>query len=145
MIQKIISGRKKRLVLKPGIYCGQTTPMVRMSVIVSRRTRVNQSSHSRVAKLLSIAGPRLHAGIRASPKSRQELRKTGIVPRLPENGRCQADGGPDQCIELSLPMSENSGKYIEMTTPPTTTPKNTIMMGSRAVSKSFTAASTSSS
>src|SRR5712692_8814245 len=62
----MISGRKKRFELKPGIYCGQTTPMVRMSVIVSRRTRVNHSSHSLVAKLLSIVRPRLHPGIRAS-------------------------------------------------------------------------------
>jgi hypothetical protein len=45
----------------------------------------------------------------------------------------------------SWPISENSGKYIEMTMPPTTIPRNTIMTGSSAVSRSFTAASTSSS
>src|SRR5258708_2678434 len=59
VIQKMTSGRKKRLVLRPGIYCGQTTPIVRISVIVSKRTRVNQSSHSLIVKLLSIARPRL--------------------------------------------------------------------------------------
>src|SRR5713226_5402717 len=73
VIQKMIRGRKKRLLLKPGTYCGQTTPTVRMRVIVRRRTRVNHSSHSLVAKLLSIARPRHHPGI---PKSRQEQRKT---------------------------------------------------------------------
>src|SRR5258708_17316876 len=48
-------------------------------------------------------------------------------------------------LPANLPISENSGKYIEITTPPTTKPRKTIMTGSRAVSKSFTAASTSSS
>src|SRR6267143_2800456 len=65
-------GRKKRLAPRFPTYCGQTTPTVRMSVIVSRRTRVNQSSHSPVAKLLSIARPRLYPGI---PKSKQAWRK----------------------------------------------------------------------
>jgi hypothetical protein len=51
VIQKIMRGRKKRLVLNPGTYCGQTTPTVRMKVIVRRRTRVNHSSQALVAKL----------------------------------------------------------------------------------------------
>src|ERR1700739_4959919 len=48
-------------------------------------------------------------------------------------------------MSLSFPISENNGKYIEMTTPPTTTPRNTIITGSNAANRSFTAASTSSS
>src|SRR5260370_40438191 len=40
-----------------------------MSVIVRRRTRVSQSSHCPVAKLLSIARPCLYPGIRVSPSS----------------------------------------------------------------------------
>src|SRR6266404_5123697 len=92
VIQKMMSGRKKRLVLKPGIYCGQTTPMVRMRVIVSRRTRVNQSSHSLVAKLLSIASPRLHPGIR-HPQVQAGIAEDGEnLPRLPQRGLCRADG-----------------------------------------------------
>src|SRR5256885_12825600 len=78
----MINGRKKRFELKPGIYCGQTTPMVRISVIVSRRTRVNHSSHSLVAKLLSIARPRLRPGIRASPSpGRNSRRRRKTRPR----------------------------------------------------------------
>src|SRR5713226_3372811 len=82
VIQKMISGRKKRLALRPGIYCGQTTPTVRMSVIVRRRTRVNHSSHSLVAKLLSIARPRLYPGI---PESWQEMRRAERVSSVLRN------------------------------------------------------------
>src|SRR6266404_5768889 len=64
-------GRKKRLAPKFPTYCGQTTPTVRMRVIVSRRTRVSQSSHSLVAKLLSMACPRLCFG-RRNPQVRAE-------------------------------------------------------------------------
>ena len=71
-------------------------------------------------------------------------RKSPFLPRLdtftPPSRRARFDYFP-----LSLPISENNGMYIEITTPPTTTPKNTIMIGSNAVNKSFTAASTSSS
>src|SRR5580704_2977892 len=45
----------------------------------------------------------------------------------------------------NLEIRENSGKYNETTMPPTTTPRNRIIIGSRRVSMSFTATSTSSS
>jgi hypothetical protein len=49
-----------------------------------------------------------------------------------------------QCCE-SLPISTNKGKYMEMTMPPTTRPRTTIIIGSIAANRSFTAESTSSS
>src|SRR5215469_1975928 len=63
----MISVRKNRLELRPGTYCGQTTPTVRMRVIVSRRTRASHSSQAFVAKLWSMVSPRPHRAIRASP------------------------------------------------------------------------------
>src|SRR5271157_181553 len=45
----------------------------------------------------------------------------------------------------SFPIKLNSGRYMEITTPPTTTPRIRMIIGSMAVSKSPTAASTSSS
>src|SRR5260370_28399172 len=68
----MISGRKKRLVLRPGTYWGHTTPTVNMSVIVRRRTRASHSSHALVAKLWSIVSPHPHLTIRGIPESRQE-------------------------------------------------------------------------
>ena len=45
----------------------------------------------------------------------------------------------------SLAIIENRGMYKEITIPPTATPRNAIMIGSRRVSMFFVAASTSSS
>src|SRR5439155_7709351 len=46
---------------------------------------------------------------------------------------------------LNWPTSVKMGMYIEMTIPPTVTPRTTIIAGSSAVMRSPTAASTSSS
>ena len=48
-------------------------------------------------------------------------------------------------ITDSLEISENSGRYMEMTMPPTSSPNSRISRGYRAVNRSDTAASTSSS
>ena len=88
MIQKIIRGRKEWLVPEAGTYCGQTTPTARISEIVSRRTRVSQSSHSLVVVAL------VH-GLPASPApcltghslSRQKWRRAGsLLPCPPPIG-----------------------------------------------------------
>jgi hypothetical protein len=62
-----------------------------MSVIVRRRTRVNHSSHSLVAKLLSIERPGLYPGI---PEPGQEMWRTESVfsvlhNRITPSGRNQ--------------------------------------------------------
>src|SRR5215467_1093090 len=79
VIQLTIRVRKKRLVLSPGTYCGQTTPTVRMSVMVRRRTRASHSSHALVAKLWSMVSPR-PTRVQGIPESRQEIRGRSCQP-----------------------------------------------------------------
>src|ERR1700722_1262011 len=71
VIQKMIRGRKKRLPGEAGTYFGHTTPTARMSVIISRRTRVSHSSHSFMLALCCIFRPRP-----ASPRAQYKREKS---------------------------------------------------------------------
>ena len=94
---------------------------------------------------------RLHFGSVAAPARLHRYRKETLnifrnSPRASGESRRSRSGRSQRFyLPASLPISENSGRYIDTTMPPTTMPKNKIIMGSRAVSRSFTAASTSSS
>ncbi len=47
VIHRMTIGRNNRGAPVEGMYCGQTTPTPRISAIISRRTFVSHSSHSR--------------------------------------------------------------------------------------------------
>ena len=89
-----------------------------------------------------------HKGERASCHGNDEF-----VPRQANTAleAARARGNPralafpatrDYCTALIM---SKIGRYIATTMPPTTTPRNTIMIGSRSDSSPLTAASTSSS
>jgi len=77
---------------------------------------------------------------RARSMSQRTRLRAPPLDEAPAIGRLSQDYLP-----ASLPINENKGRYIETTMPPTTTPRTTIINGSMAVKRSFTAASTSSS
>ena len=121
-----------------------TTP--RRNVTIKKRTRPNHGSHSltlgfdtiwQLFQSLGVRRTYLTCGGGHRRRRPQQMAAAKPATRFTRS-RCYF--APE-----SFPISENSGKYMEMTTPPTTIPRNTIMIGSRAVSRSFTAASTSSS
>jgi hypothetical protein len=61
------------------------------------------------------------------------------------HGRASCFAGvPLRCYCTALIMSK-IGRYIDTTMPPTTTPRNTIIIGSSRLKRLLTAASTSSS
>ena len=90
-------------------------------------------------------------------------RKGSRRSELDEHGRAEqqradADADRDQpeqfatkialahgCSYVSLLIRSKIGRYIAMTMPPTTPPRNAIMIGSRSVRRPATAVSTSSS
>ncbi len=63
------------------------------------------------------------------------------ITRIANRGQNSAPPAQPESLEIRL----NSGRYMEITTPPTTVPRNTMMAGSMAASRSATATSTSSS
>src|ERR1700752_1287858 len=57
VIQRMINGRKYRFALELGKYWGQTAPTPKINTIMSRRTRVSQSNHSRLVALCCLVIP----------------------------------------------------------------------------------------
>ena len=54
VIHRMMIGRKKRVLPVGGEYCGQTTPTARISAIMSSRTLVSHSNHSRRVNVCSM-------------------------------------------------------------------------------------------
>ena len=95
------------------------------------------------------------------PQAEQDQRLTEYYERLLYKSRETARSNNERAYKLSrvivVSVSEmpccyftaftmsKIGRYIATTMPPTTTPKNTIMIGSSSDSNALTAASTSSS
>jgi len=61
------------------------------------------------------------------------------LPLFRPAGRSRLPAGARRRYWLNLEIREKSGKYIEMTMPPTRMPRKTIITGSRAASMFFTA------
>jgi len=114
-----------------------------------KRTRPNHGSHSLTLgfdtmwQLFQSFGLR-RTNLTFAPAFSPNAHHEQMAAKRPATG-FRDPNSPRYFAPESFPISENSGRYMEMTTPPTTIPRNTIMIGSRAVSRSFTAASTSSS
>ena len=93
--------------------------------------------------LLDFIGEDHKSGYRELEEREFETRLTqGSLVEFPRS----FESSPVSVLQpASFPIKLNSGRYMEMTTPPTTTPSMRMIIGSMAVSKSPTAASTSSS
>jgi hypothetical protein len=80
----------------------------------------------------------------APPFAPSRLRVNQAVPP-PAARSPQPAGSPIKPYPPTAFIISKIGKYIATIIPPTTTPRNTIMIGSSALSSASTAASTSSS
>src|SRR5437879_12687609 len=101
----MIRVRKNRLGLRPGTYCGHTTPTVRMSVIVSSRTRASHSSQAFVAKLWSMIYLRPKRAIMASPNTGRKTDAGESLPHLSSGYRPVAGAGI-VVVELHVEQQE---------------------------------------
>src|ERR1700730_18464956 len=143
--QPATQGRTVRTGSGIGVSCRTATTTVTRTLMMRKRTRPSHGSQSLTLGVNSISGAPLDLNPHPGRVPRQAI-------RLATGGRFGRLGAHIhahridryQCPD-NLLINENNGKYIEMTTPPTTTPRKTIMIGSIAVRRSFTAASTSSS
>src|ERR1700741_2535066 len=66
-----------------GTYCGQTTPTPRINAIISRRTRVNHSSHSRRLNVCSMDWKPGPTGFPPPLHILNRKRRTGHIPCPP--------------------------------------------------------------
>jgi hypothetical protein len=110
--------RRRQLILQIGWKISSTQKM-RMD----RRMRQHPPVHSSMRPALSDAAQR----------------------RVEDTFRCETEGRRDAISYCTALIMSKIGRYMATTMPPTTTPRNTIMIGSMSASKPPTAASTSSS